>query len=82
MVNKFKELIPVISSRRYFILAVLFAFAVFFIGLGSRQLAGGDEPRVAGIAAETFINGNWVEPKLNNKPFLEKPPLYFWADAL
>ena len=82
MVNKFKELIPVISSRRYFILAALFAFAVFFIGLGSRQLAGGDEPRVAGIAAETFINGNWVEPKLNNIPFLEKPPLYFWADAL
>ncbi|MCK4981443.1 MAG: glycosyltransferase family 39 protein, partial [Victivallaceae bacterium] len=48
----------------------------------SRHLAGGDEPRVAGIAAETFINGNWIEPKLNNKPFLEKPPLYFWADAL
>jgi len=82
MVNKFKELIPTISSRRYFILAALFAFAVFFIGLGSRHLAGGDEPRVAGIAAETYINGNWVEPKLNNIPFLEKPPLYFWADAL
>jgi len=82
MVNKFKELIPSISSRRYFILAALFAFAVFFIGLGSRHLGGGDEPRVAGIAAETFINGNWVEPKLNNNPFLEKPPLYFWADAL
>jgi len=82
MVNKFKELIPTISPRRYFLLAAVFAFAVFFIGLGSRHLAGGDEPRVAGIAAETFINGNWIEPKLNNKPFLEKPPLYFWADAL
>ncbi len=82
MVNKFKELIPAVSSRRYFILAALFAFAVFFIGLGSRQLSGGDEPRVAGIAAEIFINGDWVEPKLNNVPFLEKPPLYFWADAL
>jgi 4-amino-4-deoxy-L-arabinose transferase-like glycosyltransferase len=82
MVNKFKELIPSISSRRYFILAAIFAFAVFFIGLGSRHLGGGDEPRVAGIAAEIYINGDWVEPKLNNKPFLEKPPLYFWADAL
>ena len=71
-----------ISSRRYFILAALFAFAVFFICLGSRHLSGGDEPRVAGIAAEVFINGDWVEPKLNNTPFLEKPPLYFWADAL
>jgi 4-amino-4-deoxy-L-arabinose transferase-like glycosyltransferase len=80
-VNKFRALIDQISPRRYFILAALFAFAVFFIGLGSRHLGGGDEPRVAGIAAETFLNGNWVEPKLNNKPFLEKPPLYFWADA-
>ena len=75
-VNKFRELIDQISPRRYFILAALFAFAVFFIGLGSRHLGGGDEPRVAGIAAETFLNGNWVEPKLNNRPFLEKPPLY------
>jgi len=82
IVNKFKELIPVISSRRYFILAALFAFAVFFVGLGSRHLSGGDEPRVAGIAAEILVNGNWVEPRLNNVPFLEKPPLYFWADAL
>jgi 4-amino-4-deoxy-L-arabinose transferase-like glycosyltransferase len=81
-VNKFRELIDKISPRRYFILAALFAFAVFFIGLGSRHIGGSDEPRVAGIAAETYINGNWVEPKLNNKPFLEKPPLYFWADAL
>ena len=81
-VAKFKELIDQVSSRRYFALAALFAFAVFFIGLGSRHIGGGDEPRVAGIAAETLINGNWVEPKLNNKSFLEKPPLYFWADAL
>ena len=66
-----------VSSRRYFILAALFAFAVFFIGLGSRHLAGGDEPRVAGIAAEIFINGDWVEPKLNNVPFLEKTPSVF-----
>ena len=81
-VDKFKELITTISPRRYFLMAVLFAFAVFFIGLGSRHLAGGDEPRVAGIAAGTLVNGNWIEPELNNRPFLEKPPLFFWADAL
>ncbi|MDD5597546.1 MAG: glycosyltransferase family 39 protein [Victivallaceae bacterium] len=81
-VNKFRELIMEISPRRYFILAALFAFAVFFIGLGSRHLSGGDEPRVAGIAAEIFLDGNWLEPRLNDNPFHEKPPLYFWADAL
>lgn len=80
--NKFRELITAVSPRRYFILAALFAFAVFFIGLGSRHISGSDEPRVAGIAAEIFINGDWIETKLNHKPFLEQPPLYFWADAL
>jgi 4-amino-4-deoxy-L-arabinose transferase-like glycosyltransferase len=81
-VSKFKELIVKVSPRQYFILAALFAFAVFFIGLGSRHIGGGDEPRVAGIAAEIYLFNDWVEPQLNNKPFLEKPPLYFWADAL
>ncbi|MDD5699433.1 MAG: glycosyltransferase family 39 protein [Victivallaceae bacterium] len=81
-VSKFRELIFQISPRRYFILAAVFAFAAFFIGLGSRHIGGGDEPRVAGIAAETMIYGHWLEPRLNDHSFLEKPPLYFWADAL
>jgi 4-amino-4-deoxy-L-arabinose transferase-like glycosyltransferase len=81
-VNKFRELITKISPRNYFIMAALFSFTVFFIGLGSRHISGGDEPRVAGIAAEIYLNDNWIEPKLNHRPFLEKPPLYFWADAL
>lgn len=81
-VEKFRALIDNISPRRYFLLAAVFVFIVFFIGLGSRHLWGGDEPRVAGIAAETALLGKWVEPGLNGKPFLEKPPLYFWADAV
>ncbi|MCP3967330.1 MAG: glycosyltransferase family 39 protein [Lentisphaerae bacterium] len=81
-VEKFRVLIGNISPRRYFFLAAVFVFIVFFIGLGSRHLSGGDEPRVAGIAAETALLGNWLEPGLNGRPFLEKPPLYFWADAL
>ncbi len=41
-----------------------------------------DEHRVAGICAEMARTGNMVTPRLNGKPFLEKPPLYFAVGAL
>ncbi len=54
---------------------------VLFVGLGFRELESGDETRVAGIAAETFLEGNYLVPRLNGSPFLEYPPLYYWAAA-
>lgn len=41
-----------------------------------------DETRDAGIASEMFRSGEYVVPKLNGEPFLEKPPLYYWTCAL
>ena len=63
----------------YFLPLVLGAALLFLVGLGCRHLWGSDEPRVAGIVAEMAISGDLVVPRLNGEPFLEKPPLYFWA---
>ena len=82
MIEQFQMTIAAISTKTFFWLLVLLTGLLFFVGLNSRQLYGSDEPRVAGIAAETTIYGNWLEPSLNSKPFLEKPPLYLWADSL
>lgn len=41
-----------------------------------------DEYRVAGICAEMARTGDLITPRLNGKPFLEKPPLYFAVGAL
>jgi len=41
-----------------------------------------DEPRVAGISAEMARTKDFVVPKINNRPFLEKPPLYFMTTSL
>ncbi len=38
-----------------------------------------DEPRVAGIGREMFDKGSFFLPLLGGRPFLEKPPLYWWA---
>lgn len=40
-----------------------------------------DETRDAGIAAEMFRSGEYIVPKLNGEPFLEKPPLYYWTST-
>ena len=54
---------------------------LFLLGLENHDLWNPDEPRVAGIAAEMAMDGDMVVPRLNNQPFLEKPPLYFWASS-
>ncbi|MDB6145273.1 MAG: dolichyl-phosphate-mannose-protein mannosyltransferase [Pseudomonas sp.] len=54
---------------------------LFFTALGNHQLQGSTEPRVAGIAMEMHLDNDWVTPRLNGQPFLEKPPLSLWLDA-
>lgn len=74
------ELHPLMSIRPAFVLFVL-GCLLFFVALGNHQLQGSTEPRVAGIAMEMHLDNDWVTPKLNGQPFLEKPPLSLWLDA-
>ncbi len=62
-----------------FLVLLVFASLLFLVGLEKRHLWDADEPRVAGIAAEMARSGDLIVPRLNGRPFLEKPPLYFWA---
>jgi 4-amino-4-deoxy-L-arabinose transferase-like glycosyltransferase len=41
-----------------------------------------DEPQVAGVCAEMAYQKDFVVPRLNGQPFLEKPPLYYAAGAV
>lgn len=66
---------------KLFMLAV-FAAAVMFTGLNFRELASGDETRVAGITAEMTVSGDMVTPRLNGETFLEYPPLHYQCGAL
>jgi 4-amino-4-deoxy-L-arabinose transferase-like glycosyltransferase len=40
-----------------------------------------DEPQVAGVCAEMAYQKDFVVPRLNGHPFLEKPPLYYALGA-
>ena len=55
---------------------------LFSLGLTNHGLWSADEPRVAEIGREMLLTGNWAVPTLNQRPFLEEPPLYYGALAL
>ena len=45
-------------------------------------LLGADEPRYAQVAREMLARHDWITPTLGGKPWLEKPPLYYWQAML
>jgi 4-amino-4-deoxy-L-arabinose transferase-like glycosyltransferase len=62
----------------YLILLIAVSLVSLFFRLGDLPLSGADEPRYARIAQEMHEQGIWITPKLEGKPWLEKPPLYYW----
>ena len=54
---------------------------LLFLGLGLSFLDP-DEGLYGAIAQEMLARGDWVLPRFNGLPYLEKPPLYFWLASL
>jgi 4-amino-4-deoxy-L-arabinose transferase-like glycosyltransferase len=69
-------------TRTDFLLLVGFSAFLFFYGLGSFGLIGADEPRYAQVAREMLGRREWITPVLGGRPWLEKPPLYYWQAML
>ncbi len=61
------------------IVALLAVLALSF--QGSRGLWEPDEGRYAAIAAQMLRSGDWLVPRLNGEPYLDKPPLLYWSLA-
>lgn len=76
--------LPASSSRAHtdWLLILGFCGFLFFFGLNVFGLIGADEPRYAQIAREMLARHDWVTPVLGGKPWLEKPPLYYWEAML
>jgi 4-amino-4-deoxy-L-arabinose transferase-like glycosyltransferase len=60
----------------------LVGLVLFFYQLGSAYLMDPDEGRYAEIAREMLALQDWLIPRLNLLPYLEKPPLVYWLTAL
>jgi hypothetical protein len=59
---------------------LLLAVPLLFVGQG-RAFLDPDEGLYGAIAREMLDGGDWVLPRFNGLPYLEKPPLYFWLSA-
>jgi 4-amino-4-deoxy-L-arabinose transferase-like glycosyltransferase len=68
--------------RTDWLLLAGFCGFLFFFGLAFFGLIGADEPRYAQVAREMLARHDWITPTLGGKPWLEKPPLYYWQATL
>ncbi len=72
-----------LSSPWNVILIIIFLSAVLFLPfLGSVPLFDWDENIFAESAREMLITGNFYKIQSNYQPFEEKPPFFFWLQAL
>jgi 4-amino-4-deoxy-L-arabinose transferase-like glycosyltransferase len=55
--------------------------ALYFARLGGTAFWDPDEGRYASVAAAMARSGDWIVPRLGGYPYLEKPPLLYWATA-
>ncbi len=69
--------------RELYILILVLSGIFFFIPfLGRVHLFDWDEINFAESAREMIVTGNYRRVQINFQPFWEKPPLFFWLQAL
>ncbi len=71
---------PALSKLIGVLIAVL--AILFLANLSNVGFLGPDEPRYASIGREMARSGDWITPRLDGKPWFEKPPLTYWLTAL
>jgi len=64
------------------LLVCLAGAAMFMPGLWNRDLWHPLEPGYAETASEIVKSGNWLQLTRNGRPYYNKPPLFFWLEAL
>lgn len=70
-----------LTPRRLLVAGLLFFLACAALA-GTRPLGVPDEGRYAEVAREMVVTGDFITPRLNFVPFLDKPPLFTWLEAL
>ncbi|MEI7668841.1 MAG: phospholipid carrier-dependent glycosyltransferase, partial [Pseudomonadota bacterium] len=63
------------------ILTILIS-ALFLINIGARPFSAPSESRYVEIGREMAESGDFVTPRLNYVKYFEKPPLFYWIQAL
>ncbi|MDX1904315.1 MAG: glycosyltransferase family 39 protein [Thermonemataceae bacterium] len=70
------------NPRYYRIILLVIAPIFYFSFLGSVHLFDWDEINFAESAREMLQTGEYTKVQINYQPFWEKPPLFFWMQAM
>lgn len=65
-----------------YLLIIIISCLLFIPFLGSVHLFDWDEINFAESAREMIVTGNYTRVQINFQPFWEKPPLFFWLQAM
>ncbi|MCI0378405.1 MAG: hypothetical protein L0215_12420, partial [Gemmataceae bacterium] len=76
-----KTIAPEPWTWKPFLLVLLVSGALLYPCL-SFYLFEPDEGRYAQIPREMLERGDWIVPTLQNEPYLDKPPLFYWLVML
>jgi 4-amino-4-deoxy-L-arabinose transferase-like glycosyltransferase len=71
-----------VAPRYRILFLTLACYAGLFFDSSNLPFVGADEPRYSRVAQEMLTSGDWVIPHLEGRPWLEKPPLYYWGTAI
>ncbi len=77
-----KKTYTITLSLGHYLILSIFIFFAFFYGISHYFITDLNEGLYAEIAREMLVNHNYIIPRLNYVPYLEKPPLFYWSIAL
>lgn len=63
-------------------LLLLYSGTLFLFYLGGARTFTAHEGFVVQVASEMLDSGDWIVPRILGEPYLERPPLNYWAVAL
>ena len=73
---------PADNWQRESLILFLLIFVFFIIGLGERAYITPSEARYIEIPRQMLASGDWLTPHINGVQYFEKPPLFYWMQAI
>jgi 4-amino-4-deoxy-L-arabinose transferase-like glycosyltransferase len=81
MTARIRGVARALYGRSRIVVVVVALAALYVVPAALSPLAEPDEARYAEVAREMAMTGDLITPRINQAPFLDKPPLTFWLGS-